>query len=143
MSEIERMFKLHGHRVKAAMERLNELGSFGGQVFEACEEWGWELSCPTWGATATFTDAIEYGDGDDEGTVGRYANVTVFCVASGGQLLPSFVPHNYTAQVWCDLTNGEGKEEFLMRLDDLEAQLEEFATAIAGALDKMPEPVGL
>ena len=137
MSEIERMFKQHGHRLKAAMERLNELGDFGGQVFEACDEWGWELACPTWGATATFADAHEYGDADE---VGQLANVTVFCTAQGGQLLPSFTPRNYTATVWCDLADGEGKEELLMRLDDLGNSLEEFASAITERLRELAVP---
>ncbi len=136
-NEIERMFKQHGHRLKAAMERLNEIDSFGGQVFEACDEWGWELACPTWGATATFADANEYGDAEE---VGRMANVTVFCAAQGGQLLPSFTPHNYTANVWCDLSDGTGKEELLMRLDDLNNSLEEFAHVIAERLDELAVP---
>lgn len=133
-NEIERMFKQHGHRLKAAMERLNVLGDFGGQVVEACDEWGWELACPTWSITATFADAREYGDADK---VGHLANVTVFGAMQGGQLLPSFVPHNYTADVWCDLSDGEGKEEFLMRLDDLGASLEEYANLIAERLDEL------
>ncbi len=136
-NEIERMFKQHGHQLKAALERLNELGSFGGQVFEACDEWGWELMCPTWGATATFADAHEYGDADE---VGQMANITVFCAAQGGQLLPSFVPHNYTSDVWCDLSDGTGKEELLMRLDDLNNSVTEFASAIAERLDEMAVP---
>ena len=137
-NEIERMFKQHGHRLKAAMERLNEIGGFGGQVFEACDEYGYELMCPTWGATATFSDGYEYGDADE---VGRLANITVFCTAQGGQLLSSFTPNNYTATCWCDLSDGEGKEELLMRLDDLEGHLEEFATSIAGRLSALPVPV--
>ncbi len=139
-NEIERMFKQHGHRLKAAMERLNEIGGFGGQVFEACDEWGWELACPSWGATATFADAHEY-DSDAGDEVGQLANVTVFCTAQGGQLLPSFTPHNYTAAVWCDLTDGEGKEELLLRLDDLNNSLEEFALLIAERLDELAVPV--
>lgn len=133
-NEIERMFDKEGHRLKAAMERLNELGGFGGQVFEATDEYGWELTCNKWGATATFADAYEMGDADE---VGQEANVTVFCAATGGRLLPSFTPRNYTAACWCDLTNGEGKEEFLMRLDDLEGCLESFSEAIKKRLGEL------
>lgn len=131
---IERLFKQHGHRLKTAMERLNALGGFEGQVFEACDEWGWELMCPTWGATATFADAHEYGDADE---TGRMANITVFCAAQGGQLLPSFVPLNYTADVWCDLSDSTGEEELLTRLDDLEGSLEEFASSITERLGEL------
>lgn len=131
MDEIERMFKQHGHRLKAAMERLNELDSFGGQVCEAVDEWGWELMCPTWGAIATFADAYEMGDAEEPG---QLANITVFCTAQGGQLLPSFTPKNYTAMCWCDLRDGEGKEELLMRLDDLEGSLPDFASEIVAGL---------
>jgi len=140
MSEIERMFKQHGHRLKAALERLNMIGNFGGQVVEAVDEYGYDLQCDTWGATATFADAYEYGDADETGLL---ANVTVFCAAQGGQLLPSFTPHNYTATVWCDLSDGEGKEELLMRLDDLGNSLEEFANLIAERLDELAVPVAV
>jgi hypothetical protein len=126
-NEIERMFEQEGHRLKAAIGRLNEIGAFGGQVCEAVDEYGWELMCDTWAASANFSDAYGAGDADEPG---QKANVTVFCAALGGRLLPTFVPHNYTAECWCDLTNGEGKEELLMRLDDLEECLESFAEAI-------------
>lgn len=124
-NEIERMFKQHGHRLHKAMERLNELGDFKGQVFEATDEYGWELACATWAATATFQDADE---------VGQEANVTVFCCATGGALLPVFTPQNFTPDVWCDLRDGTGKEELLMRLDDLEECLPTFAEAIKEGL---------
>lgn len=55
----------------------------------------------------------------------------------GGQLLPSFTPNNYTATCWCDLSDGEDKEEFLMRLDDLEGNLEELALAIQTQLNTL------
>lgn len=133
-NEIERMFDREGHRLKAAMEKLNEFGAFGGQVCEAVDEYGWELLCDKWAATATFSDAYEMGDADK---VGQEANVTVFCCATGGQLLPAYVPKNYTVDVWCDLTDGEGKEEFLMRLDNLEGCLDEFAAAIKERLGEL------
>lgn len=138
MSEIERMFTQHGHRLKAALERLNELGNFGGQVVEAVDEYGYNLECATWVAEGAFSDGYEYGDADE---VGRLANITVFCSAQGGQLLSSFTPNNYTATCWCDLSNGEDKEELLMRLDDLDSSLEEFAASIAGRLSVLPVPV--
>ncbi len=131
-NEIEQMFGREGHRLKAAMEKLNELGAFGGEVYEATDEWGWELACDKWGITATFADAFEY-DGDVE-EVGREANVTVFGSLEGGQLLPSFVPKNYTDDVWCDLSTSDGREEFLRRLADLEECLPEFAAAIREGL---------
>lgn len=53
------------------------------------------------------------------------------------ELLPSFTPNNYTATCWCDLSDGEGKEELLMRLDDLDSSLEDFATAIASGLEAL------
>lgn len=134
VNEIERMFEREGHRLKAAMERLNEIGAFGGQVFEATDEYGWVLGCDKWAATATFSDAYEMGDADE---VGQEANVTVFCAATGGQLLPVFTPANYTPECWCDLRDGEGKEEFLMRLDNLEECLEEFAEAIKERLGEL------
>lgn len=130
-NEIERMFKRYGHRLHKAMERLNELGDFKGQVFEATDEYGWELACATWGATATFQDAYEMGDADE---VGQEANVTVFCCATGGALLPAFIPRNFTPDVWCDLRDGTGKEELLMRLDDLEECLPTFAETIKEGL---------
>lgn len=133
-NEIERMFEQQGHRLKAAMEKLNEVGGFGGQVFEATDEYGWELMCDTWGATATFQDAYEMGDADEPG---QEANVTVFCAATGGRLLPVFTPANYTQECWCDLRDGTGKEEFLMRLDDLEACLPSFAEAIKERLGEL------
>lgn len=126
-NEIERMFEQHGHRLKAAMEKLNEVGGFGGQVFETTDEYGWELMCDKWGATATFADAHEMGDADE---VGQEANVTVFTCATGGRLLPVYTPANYTPACWCDLTTDDGKAEFLKRLDDLERCLESFAGAI-------------
>jgi hypothetical protein len=133
-NEIERMFEQHGHRLKAAMEKLNEIGAFGGQVYETVDEYGWELGCGKWAATATFQDAYEMGDADE---VGQLANITVFCCATGGQLLPGFIPHNYTPTVWCNLTSGEGKEEFLARLTVLEKCLEPFATEIKERLGQL------
>ncbi len=126
-NEIERMSEREGYRLKAAMEKLNEFGNFGGQVFEAADEYGWSLGCDTWDATATFADAYEMGDADE---VGQEANVTVICTATGGQILPSFTPSNYTPNCWCDLTDGDGRAEFLERLAELEGCLEEFAAAI-------------
>ncbi len=127
INELDRMFRHEGHRLKAAMEKLNELGNFRGQVFEATDEYGWELLCDQWGARAMFMDAYEVGDADK---VGQEANITVACCATGGQLLPSFMPHNYTTAAWCDLTSNEGGKEFLVRLDNLEGCLESFAVAI-------------
>jgi hypothetical protein len=128
------MFEQEGHRLRAALERLNEMGAFDGTVFEATDEYGWELLCDKWAATATFQDAYEMGDADE---MGQEANVTVFCCATGGQLLPGFVPHNYTPTVWCNLTDGEGKEEFLARLTILEKVLEVFAAAIQERLGEL------
>lgn len=59
----------------------------------------------------------------------------------GGQLLPSFVPHNYTATCWCDLFDGEGKEELLMRLDDLNSSIEDFASAAASSIEALAAKV--
>lgn len=124
---IERLFDLEGHRLKAFLERVNELGAFGGEVCEEADDYGWELLCDTWHATATFSDAYEYGDAEEPG---QEANVTVFCCAQGGQILPGFVPYNYTSDVWCDLRNAEGQEELLTRLDALEDCAEEMVTAV-------------
>ena len=131
---IEQMFSREGHRLKAAMERLNEIGDFGGQVVESIDEYGWGLLCDHWDAQATFSDAYEMGDADEPG---KEANVTVFCTAEGGQILPTFAPRNYSPEVWCDLRDANGQKEFLIRLGDLEECLEEFAATITERLAEL------
>lgn len=125
---IKRMFEQEGHRLKAVLEKLNEAGAFGGEVIEADEGWGYNLYCKTWDAMASFTDAYDY-DGDVT-EPGQMANVTVFCAREGGQILPSFVPYNYSPIVWCDLRDEGGRSELIRRLSNLEEGVEEFAAAI-------------
>lgn len=135
---IEQMFEREGHRLKAFLERVNELGRFKGKVCEQDDEYGYELFVPSdgvlpaWDARATFTDGCEF-DGDSE-EPGQEANVTVFCGAEGGQILPSFVPHNYTPDVWCDLRTDEGQEELLFRLSTIEASAGELVESVKAEL---------
>ncbi len=127
MNEIQRIFEQEGHRLKAAMERLNEIGQFGGEVVEAIDAYGYELYCADWCASASFDDAHEMGDADEPG---REANVTVFCVATGGRLLANYIPYNFTEEVWCDLRIEFGRRELLHRLENLEGCLVVFASDI-------------